>query len=151
MRSLNLTKTFILCLSLILSVDIFVLFAASPEEDYPEEIIINQIEDEYTGVNFDHSTHNMLAEDCGTCHHHAGSNETLGCLKCHSIEPSVFKKSAEVRFIPCRDCHKGLNPDNPAMPSLKVAYHRQCFTCHKGMEGIAETPAGCIELCHKRK
>jgi len=133
----------------------FILFptqnAFPADGSEPEEVIINHLENEYSGVEFDHSTHTMIAEECGKCHHHAGTDENLGCLNCHSLEPTIFQESAKVKFIPCKDCHGAPDRDNPAMPSLKVAYHQQCFTCHKGIEGVGEGPTGCVELCHERK
>ena len=149
----NATGLFRICLCLVLLSFTFspVQSALSSEDSQPEEIVINHLENEYSGVEFDHSTHTMIAEECGKCHHHAGSDEKLGCLNCHSLEPTLFQESAKVKFIPCKDCHTDPDRDNPAMPSIKVAYHQQCFTCHKGIEGIGEGPTGCVELCHERK
>ena len=60
-------------------------------------------------------------------------------------------KSVSQRFIPCNGCHADADPDNPGMPGLKTAYHRQCFTCHRGMGNIGTDPKGCAELCHAKE
>ncbi len=37
------------------------------------------------------------------------------------------------------------------MPGLKTAYHKQCFSCHRGMGNIGTDPKGCAEICHAKR
>jgi hypothetical protein len=50
----------------------------------------------------------------------------------------------------CKSCHTTADRDNARMPGLKTAYHKQCFTCHRGMGAIGTDPKGCAELCHAK-
>lgn len=84
---------------------------------------------------FDHDDHNEKAgldEDCSICHHvHDGkqkiegeSSEDYSCSDCHSLKPS----------------------DENAVP-LRMAFHKQCRTCHvRSKKG----PILCGQ-CHTRK
>ena len=114
----------------------------------PEIAILKSLESKYNPVEFDHETHIDIAEGCPQCHHQHGGGEPIVCKNCHSLDSSYFKKHVKYTFLPCKDCHGKLNPAIPNMPSLKVAYHRQCFNCHRGMGDIGISPKGCEELCH---
>jgi hypothetical protein len=105
----------------------------------------------YKPVLFDHEKHTAIAGDCGICHHQHGKNASLPCHECHSIKASTFKADVTGSFIACKNCHGALDPAAPQMPSLKVAYHRQCFQCHWGMSEVGSNPKGCTVMCHDKR
>lgn len=117
----------------------------------PEVVTLDSISDAYEPVFFTHDRHVKIAGDCGSCHHEHGNTKSLPCKDCHSIPPESFKNSVTKNFMACRSCHGGANPDTPAMPGLKIALHRTCFQCHKGMGNIGADPKGCTEICHAKK
>ncbi len=110
--------------------------------------ILDSLKDTYTPVKFDHPKHVMIAGSCAACHHEHSMGDGLPCKQCHALSPETFKKSAAHSFMPCKNCHSTFDRDNPGMPSLKTAYHRQCFKCHRGMGNIGVSPKGCAEICH---
>ena len=112
--------------------------------------ILDSLTDQYEAVEFDHSNHMLLADSCSTCHHEHGGSRSQ-CDDCHSVSESTFKSSVVNSFSACKDCHDDIDPDNPGMPGLKVAYHRVCFTCHIEMSDIGIDPRGCTEMCHAMK
>lgn len=109
------------------------------------------ISDKYETVRFNHTKHIDLAGNCGTCHHEHGDFGSLPCKNCHSLSNMAFKNSVVNGFMACKNCHGAINPDNPSLPSLKVAYHRVCFQCHRGMGGVGIDPKGCTVMCHAEK
>ncbi len=145
--------------SIVLVLGLSIIFAAylgaeesqsSSSARLPGVRTLGTISDQYTAVTFDHAKHVSIAGKCGSCHHH-GDGNTSSCKECHSLSPAAFKNSVAHNFMPCSNCHATLDPDNPAMPGLKVAYHKKCFECHRGMGDIGLDPKGCTELCHARK
>jgi hypothetical protein len=122
---------------------------SAPKEKMPGLVVLDSIEKAYGPVKFDHAMHTFIAGSCGECHHQHGTD--LTCKNCHSIDSSVFKKTVDSSFLPCNTCHGEFNSDMPGMPGLKVAYHAQCFKCHKGMGNVGIDPKGCTEQCHVRK
>jgi Class III cytochrome C family len=117
----------------------------------PQVVTLGTLTDKYKPVVFDHGKHMAMAGDCGMCHHQHGNNSSLPCKECHALQPSTFKSSAKGGFIACRNCHGAYDPSNPQMPGLKVAYHRQCFQCHRGMNGVGVDPKGCAAMCHAKR
>ncbi|MDA8169058.1 MAG: cytochrome c3 family protein [Nitrospiraceae bacterium] len=113
----------------------------------PQTAVLDSISDKYGPVFFTHERHARMAGDCGICHHEHGGNGALPCGQCHRLGAEAFKSSVGKSFLACRNCHGGYGSD-PAMPSLKVAYHRQCFQCHTAIGGIGVTPKGCAMVCH---
>jgi hypothetical protein len=95
--------------------------------------------------------HISIAGDCGVCHHQHGKNAALPCGECHSVKASTFKATATGGFIACKNCHGAYDPATPQMPGLKVAYHRQCFECHRGMGEVGVNPKGCALMCHDKR
>ncbi len=95
----------------------------------PNVVILNQLEDLYLPVPFDHKGHAEMAE------------MTQGCVVCHHFTPEGTPHPA------CRSCHE-VSPMRADMrkPSLKAAYHRQCLSCHR--EWSHETAC---EVCHPPK
>lgn len=95
----------------------------------PTIVILDQLEDRYLPVPFDHQGHATMA------------NMTRGCEVCHHYTPEGLSHPA------CRTCHE-LNPSMEDMrkPSLKGAYHRQCMGCHREWSG--DTKCG---VCHHAK
>lgn len=117
----------------------------------PGSVILGSLEDEYEPVAFDHAMHTFIAESCGECHHSHVKKSELDCSGCHEIGAEQFRKSLASTFMACSMCHGDPDPENPGMPSLKVAYHKQCLGCHKDMGSVGESPKGCTEQCHARK
>ncbi|MGB2697611.1 MAG: cytochrome c3 family protein [Candidatus Zixiibacteriota bacterium] len=91
----------------------------------PETLTLSRLEKKYEAVIFSHEIHNLITEDCATCHHHSPAGQTPSCDKCHDAP---------------------FDPENLNMPGLKGAYHLQCVGCHKE----TGAPAGCTE-CHAKK
>ena len=112
--------------------------------------VLGSLSEQYAPVTFDHPKHVAIAGSCAACHHH-GNGNTSSCRECHALSPSVFKSSVVHSFMPCSNCHGAPDPENPAMPGLKVAYHKKCFECHRGMGDVGLDPKGCTELCHAGK
>jgi predicted CXXCH cytochrome family protein len=111
---------------------------------------LDSLSDIYGAVQFDHSKHVSMADNCGTCHHEHGKNNQV-CMDCHDLNKSTFRNSVVRSFMACKSCHDASNRDNPGMPGLKTAYHRVCFDCHRGMGNIGSEPSGCTEICHAKK
>ncbi|MCK4341021.1 MAG: cytochrome c3 family protein [Phycisphaerae bacterium] len=105
--------------------------AAAYAHDYqgPDIVILNELEDAYLPVPFDHKGHAEMAE------------MAEGCVTCHHYTPEGQQHPA------CKTCHdiSGAGTDI-AKPSLKGAYHRQCLNCHK--DWIDETDCA---KCHMPK
>jgi len=95
----------------------------------PDVVILNQLEDAYLPVPFDHKGHAEMAEmieGCVTCHHHTPrGQEHPACRTCHAISDA----QADI--------------DKPA---LRGAYHQQCLSCHR--EWINEKNC---DICHREK
>jgi hypothetical protein len=117
----------------------------------PGVTVLDSLQNTYSPVTFDHEKHAAIAGNCAACHHEHSAGAGLPCKQCHSLTPATFKKTAVHSFMPCKNCHGALNRDDPGTPGLKVAYHRACFTCHRGMGNIGTDPRGCTELCHAKK
>ncbi len=95
----------------------------------PDMVILNELEDLYLPVPFDHKGHASMAE------------MTRGCEVCHHYTPEGTEHPA------CKSCHE-VSPIREDMrkPGLKGAYHRQCLSCHR--EWSHETAC---EICHQPK
>lgn len=135
-----------------ISISIFLIasiYAGNPSKT-PGVVKLDSLKDKYESVTFDHPKHVSIAGDCGTCHHQHGTSGKLPCKDCHTLTPDTFKNSVANNFMACKNCHSTYNRDNPKMPGLKVAYHRTCFNCHRGMGNVGIDPKGCTELCHAK-
>ncbi len=95
----------------------------------PDLVILNELEELYLPVPFDHKGHADMAE------------MTRGCTVCHHFTPEGAEHPE------CKSCHE-VSPVREDMrkPSLKAAYHRQCLACHR--EWSHETAC---EVCHPPK
>ena len=113
----------------------------------PGVVVMDDIEGSMGAVTFDHEAHTFMAEGCASCHHNHGSDNGR-CAGCHEIGAELFKSSVRDSFMACGNCHGGIDPDFPEMPSLKVALHNTCLSCHRGMGNIGRSPKGCTEQCH---
>jgi hypothetical protein len=95
----------------------------------PDVVILDELEDVYLPVPFDHKGHAEMAhmtKGCSTCHHYTSEgHQHPACKACHAVDD------------PGTDIHK---------PGLKGAYHRQCLNCHR--DWIDETACG---ICHQKK
>ena len=117
----------------------------------PGTIVIKHLEDRYGPVTFNHEMHVGIAGNCGTCHHQHDEKVRAACTECHSLSAGAFKATAKHGFSPCNSCHSDPMPDMPEMPSLKVALHKKCFSCHVGMGELGSSPGACVKTCHARK
>jgi len=124
---------------------------ASSGSNLPGVRTLGSISKMYTAVKFDHPKHVMIAGSCAACHHQHQDGKKLNCKECHDIGPATFKNSVKSNFLACSTCHGEYDPSNPSVPGLKVAYHKSCFQCHRGMGNIGASPKGCAELCHAKK
>lgn len=137
------------CLLIVLAT-VFGIHAADAAKGMPGTVALDSIKEKFTAVNFDHGVHVQMATGgCGQCHHDHGMNNSR-CQSCHSLKPDQYKGSVVSTFIACKSCHGKFDSETPGMPSLKVAYHVQCFQCHKGMGNVGNGPEGCTQLCHDR-
>jgi len=95
----------------------------------PDLVILDELEDLYLPVPFDHRGHaemSRMARGCSACHHYTPEGaEHPACKTCHEVAPSR---------------------ENIRKPGLKGAYHRQCLNCHR--EWSHET--NCV-VCHQPK
>jgi len=117
----------------------------------PGVIVMDGLADQFEPVSFDHSMHQMIAGNCAQCHHQHPGSEEITCSGCHQMENAAFKRSVVNRFLSCSSCHGNPDPATPHIPSLKVAYHRTCFQCHRGIGNLGLDPKACAEMCHGRK
>lgn len=120
----------------------------------PEERVLDSLSRLYGPVNFPHATHIDIAESCSTCHHQHGHIAGVpACGKCHELAPVVFKQSLNVsKMPPCRTCHPvAINVDDPDVPTLQVAYHLQCLSCHAEADELRGRPKNCTAVCHERR
>ncbi|HUU86066.1 MAG TPA: cytochrome c3 family protein [Phycisphaerae bacterium] len=84
----------------------------------PDVVILDELEDLFLPVPFDHKGHAEMAE------------MTNGCRVCHHYTPEGMTHPA------CKSCHeKALVRDDMRKPALKGAYHRQCMSCHREWAG----------------
>lgn len=95
----------------------------------PDLVILDELEELYSPVRFDHQGHADMADmidGCTLCHHHTpeGTGHPA-CKSCHEISPQQ------------EDIRK---------PSLKNAYHRLCMSCHREWSGTTQCVA-----CHPAK
>jgi len=95
----------------------------------PRLVILDELEDRYLPVPFDHQGHAAMA------------GMTRGCAVCHHYTPEGLQHPA------CKTCHE-VAPltDDIHKPGLKGAYHRQCMSCHREWSGEARCGA-----CHLPK
>ena len=122
--------------------------------EMPEQVSLDTLAELFAGVEFDHSKHADLGEDCSACHHHTTGTGTTDkrCVRCHA-------DSDEVASVGCTGCHvadpfsaEHINLQaldryqyHVDTPGLKAAYHWNCVGCHEQMDG----PTGCQD-CHAR-
>jgi hypothetical protein len=93
----------------------------------PDEILLNELENEYEPVFFKHRRHasmSGMSGECGDCHHFSEGGRIGSCKECHPVN-----EVTEMR-----------------QPSLKGAYHRQCMKCHQEWSGVTS-----CEMCHIKK
>lgn len=122
--------------------------------DMPDQVTIDSMVEMFEGVEFDHTMHTELGEDCSVCHHHTTGtgNADERCVGCHG-------SSEAVSVVGCSDCHvvapfsaEQINHESLEIyqfhidrPGLKAAYHWNCLGCHEAMDG----PTDCQD-CHAR-
>jgi len=140
----------VLSIAIVLSLCLLAAAFVNAAAEEPGVRILDSIKDVYTPVKFDHPKHVSIAGNCSACHHEHGMADGLPCKQCHALTPQTFKNSVNHSFMPCKNCHTTADRDNASMPGLKTAYHKQCFTCHRGMGNIGTDPKGCAEICHAR-
>ena len=139
-----------LALQAVLAVVVVIAFigVAAAITHMPGTIVIKGLEDRFGPVSFDHEKHVMMAGACGKCHHLHNNEAVAACRTCHALKAEDFKATANQGFLRCEGCHSDASVESPGMPSLKVAFHKACFSCHAGMGGVGETPKGCQTTCH---
>jgi hypothetical protein len=95
----------------------------------PEVVVLDELEELYVAVRFDHRGHAHMAD------------MVAGCAVCHHYTPEGAAKPA------CKTCHEVSTPrEDIRKPSLKAAYHRQCMSCHREWSGETDCAA-----CHPPK
>jgi hypothetical protein len=95
----------------------------------PNVVILDDLEDLYVPVRFDHKAHATMSgmmSGCETCHHFTPPNsDHPECKECHPVE---------------------IMHEDLSQPGLKGAYHRQCMGCHSDWD----TDTACA-VCHEKK
>ena len=95
----------------------------------PDVVILDDLEDLYVPVRFNHAAHAGMvgmSGGCETCHHYTpASSPHPGCAGCHPAD---------------------IQHEDLSQPGLKGAYHRQCLSCHSEWD----TDTRC-EICHEKK
>jgi hypothetical protein len=95
----------------------------------PDVVILDDLENLYVPVRFDHRAHaqmSTMSGGCETCHHYTPPD---------SVHPA------------CRDCHPvEIVHEDLAQPGLKGAYHRGCLHCHEEWD----LDTACSN-CHEKK
>jgi hypothetical protein len=95
----------------------------------PDLVILDELEEAYLPVPFDHRGHAGMADMVG------------GCVVCHHHTPQGRPHPA------CKTCHPAADAEADIdMPALKGAYHQQCLNCHR--EWINERDC---DACHRLK
>lgn len=95
----------------------------------PDTVVLNELENLYEPVVFNHKAHAKMTAFSG------------GCETCHHFTPPNTPHSA------CKDCHPtGIQHEDIAQPGLKGAYHRNCMKCHQ--EWDKDTAC---QVCHAKK
>ncbi|MHB8834860.1 MAG: cytochrome c3 family protein [Candidatus Methylomirabilia bacterium] len=120
----------------------------------PEERVLDSLSRLYEPVSFPHAMHVEIAESCSTCHHQHGHIAGVpACGNCHKLPPAAFKESLNMASMaPCRKCHPDtINVEAPGTPTLQVAYHLQCLSCHEEADGLKGHPENCTAVCHARR
>lgn len=136
----------------ILLLPIRALPEATAPPEVPGKIVLDSLQDLYGPVSFNHGRHaSRFADACGDCHHQHRGLEKDPCKRCHRVDAAQFRDSVKRSFPACSNCHGDYDRDEPAMPSLKVAYHQTCFSCHRKNGDVGNTPKSCEELCHEKK
>ncbi|MCB2156306.1 cytochrome c family protein [bacterium] len=120
-----------------------------PAEKGPEIVILDELENEYEPVPFDHLAHAQMAQmwhGCVTCHHYSPHPEDASSTATIVLSETP-RQEESAQFPACSSCHEvGLDESEITMPGLKGAYHRQCLNCHK--EWMHEN--ACV-ICHEPK
>lgn len=98
-------------------------------EQGPAEVVMDELENLYEPVIFNHKVHAGMADMCE------------GCQCCHHYSPT------DTFHPPCKECHDPeVAHEHVRQPGLKGAYHRQCMGCHRNWSQETE-----CEVCHAMK
>lgn len=115
----------------------------SASDDLPEVLTIDVLADTYQGSSFPHLKiirrfdEGIRTNPLATRFH---SSPEAMCAGCHHHSP-VGERPPR-----CGSCHGATAAPTSDAPSLMVAYHRQCLSCHQRL-GLK---AGCTD-CHAEK
>ncbi|MCG3136543.1 MAG: hypothetical protein HJJLKODD_00377 [Phycisphaerae bacterium] len=100
----------------------------SHDELGPDVVILDEIQNAFAPVPFDHKNHARMAE------------MTLGCASCHHHTPQDEQHPA------CKTCHDRSDREvSIDKPGLRGAYHQQCLNCHR--DWINERDCS---MCHRQ-
>jgi predicted CXXCH cytochrome family protein len=146
-----LKKAMVIVVACILGIGVSAAVVSAAGGNLPKDLTLGSLSKVYEPVPFNHSMHVDAAGGCAVCHHQHGAVQVQGCLKCHQIDASVFKKNVDTAmFKPCGECHAPT--DKPGTVGLKTAYHQACLKCHKEEVGSGvKNLTGCTEMCHALK
>jgi hypothetical protein len=119
-----------------------------PAAKAPGVLKLGALAQKFGPVTFDHPKHVKAGKgDCAACHHQHPAGALKSCTGCHTMTPEAFRSSITTNsFNECRSCHGVAAPDRPGVVPLQVAYHRQCFQCHR--QAVHGDPEGCTSMCH---
>jgi hypothetical protein len=112
-------------------------------DDLPDEVTIEILADVYEPSTFPHLKIIRRFDDgirsSSLARRFHGATDAM-CAGCHHHSP------VGQRPPPCSSCHGDADAASTDRPSLKVAYHRQCVSCHQRLE----LKVGCTD-CHAAK
>lgn len=113
------------------------------DDDFPDTVTIGTLADAYEPVEMPHRSivirlDSVVRGSTLATRFHA-QTETL-CAGCHHHSPIGNRPTS------CGSCHGEYEEVAQDMPSLEIAYHRQCIGCHQKM-GIEKQ--GCTD-CHAK-
>lgn len=115
-------------------------------DDIPDTVTIGMIAEKYEPALMPHrkiinTLMKHIADNKIASHFHG--HEDIVCQGCHHHSPTGQKPPL------CESCHgKPFDEQNPFLPGLYGAYHRQCIGCHEQMQ--MEKPTDCSG-CHIEK
>ena len=128
-----------------------------PADLGPNVVMLKELADKYDPVPFEHRKHAKMAEmreACLVCHHRppTAASQPVGTATAPTPAdtaplPAHVTQADSAQTPACKSCHSIKDFDATIQrPSLKGAYHRQCFNCHREWMG-----ANACGACHKAR
>jgi hypothetical protein len=119
------------------------------DADIPETVSIDAVAEKFEPVTMNHrAMAKAMAErvkDSKLAGYFHGGNPAWLCQGCHHNAPATKTPPT------CGACHTtSFDPQKPTKPTLRAAYHQNCFGCHEKM-GVDIPAATDCTACHAQK